>query len=554
MNDTITQSDTTPYEALAQWLQGAPLAAEDLPHPLAEILSRAQHQLAQHHDFRPAALDAVLDASGEAYAEIRKHIAHVVSQAFTTQSTDNFTLCAVPELPVDVRLNAQQEREGTTVGRWLDDYVAFAAQASPLTPRSFHLAAGLDIGSKAIARRLYVSVSTATNFIYPNLYMLYIGESTRDRKSTAQNVERGLLDSADLNHLLLPSRSSAEAFMLELSAHVPPTFENWSPMAQTAWLKSRGLAAQRGLLLSEAAQLLDSFSRDYSSGLLPLLLDLYDCPSPYDPKTTIGRGWEYIKQPYITIFGSTTHAAMASHLNNAAHWGNGLFARFAIVGTDHNATWQFWSPPLDYPAALVKRLKFLAYELLPMPEAQFQEGEKGVARHITITPLLQSQTIQIDADAWAQWERYSKVIGWDMLAPELQDAIPPRFHPSYGRLGTILIKVAAILAAFDADSLPVTIAAPHVYRAQTIVEQWRANLHALGAQVRRLNVDTDVQDVKAAFIAAKGRWVSGRDIYKPLGMTKAAFERAVALLSDAVEQRERQGPGPKSCEYRYAGE
>lgn len=552
MNSAGGPPETASCEALARWLQGAAVSAQDLPQPFAEVLSRAQQQLPQHNHFRPAALNAVLSTSDEVHVEIRNQITRAAARVFESQTITGVEVCTIPELPAYARLSRQQESEALDAGRWLDDYAAFATQASPLTPHSFHFAAGLDIGSKAIARRLHIAVSTNTNFIYPNLYMLYIGESTRDRKSTAQNVERGLLDKAELNCVLLPSRSSAEAFMLELSAHVPPTFESWSPEIRASWLKSRSLAAQRGFLLSEAAHLLDSFSRDYSSGLLSLLLDLYDCPSLYEPKVTIGRGLEYISQPYITIYGSTTHAAMAPHLSNTAHWGNGLFARFAIVGTDNSANWQFWPPTLDYPDSLVRRLRFLAYELLPMPEAQFIEGEGDAARQVQLSQPLQSHAIRVEDKAWEQWEYYSKATGWDLLAPEWEGAIPQRFHPSYGRLGTILIKVAAILAAFDASCLPVTIAPPHVYRAQMIVENWRINLHNTAAHARRLNLNTDVQDVKAAFAAARNLWVSGRDIYKPLGMTKAAFERAVAALSDVVESRERQGPGPKSLEYRYA--
>ena len=37
MSDTINQFDSTSYEALAQWLQGAPLAAEDLPVPAGPV-------------------------------------------------------------------------------------------------------------------------------------------------------------------------------------------------------------------------------------------------------------------------------------------------------------------------------------------------------------------------------------------------------------------------------------------------------------------------------------------------------------------------------------
>ena len=68
------------------------------------------------------------------------------------------------------------------------------------------------------------------------------------------------------------------------------------------------------------------------------------------------------------------------------------------------------------------------------------------------------------------------------------------FKASYGRLGTMLIKVAIILAAFDAPRLPVVLEAHHIYRAQQIVEAWRRNLHELFAKMRELHNDRDYSD------------------------------------------------------------
>ena len=79
----------------------------------------------------------------------------------------------VPNLPEYARLTPEQKTQATTAGKWLDDYIAFASKASPLTPTSFHEAAGLFSGSLAIARRIHLPVSVKRNWIRPNLYVLF---------------------------------------------------------------------------------------------------------------------------------------------------------------------------------------------------------------------------------------------------------------------------------------------------------------------------------------------------------------------------------------------
>ncbi len=543
-------------DAIARWVQG-----EDLPPALASttyttLLTAAIALLPQHQGFRPAALDAALSQHPDG-AQLRQEIAAATERLLQREDDTLAPTVIVPELPEYARLTDSQERAAADAGRYLDEYIAFGKQASPLTPRSFHEAAGLDLGSKAIARRLYVGVSTSSNYIYSNIYQLYIGQSTRERKTTAQNVARGLLAAADLDYLLLPSRTTTGAFLLGLSLNVPPSYETLSPETQQYWLKTRALAAQRGFLLGEASHLVDGFSRDYTRDMLTLLLDLYDCPDPYEPRDTLNRGLEFIKKPYISVFGSTTYAAMTPHVKNTQLWNNGFFARFALVGMDTDGAWQFWPKQLEYPASLVERLCFLATELLPLPEAHLEEsaatdteGKLKKKLSVVIRPPLTAHAVTVTPEAWEHWERYNEAVSWEMPAPDSQYHLPSRFQASYGRFGTMLIKVAVILAAFDAIQLPVVVHSAHVYRAQMIVERWRANLHRLTTEIRRLNVSDEVQDIKAALAARGDAWVSGRDIYKPLGISSGRFEQLVARLGDEVEVRQRSGPGPKSVEYR----
>ena len=453
---------------------------------------------------------------------------------------------ACPRLPEYARLTAEQEAAGRTVGHFLTAYMNFGQQASPLTPASFHEAAGLFLMSAVIGRRVHLAVSTASNYIRPNLYLVFVGQSTRPRKTTALRVARGLLDAADLDYFLLPDRMTPEAFTSELVADiVPDAFDMWPVDRQAIWLQERAIAAQRSMMLEEASNLFDSFSRDYTSGLLPLVLDLYDSSDHGPTRQTIKRGRESIDNAYLSIFGATTYGSMARHVEEPAHWANGLFARFALINSDLTGEWRFWPPPMEYPTDLIQGLRFVAGKLLPLPQARIvardipNDGDgPRHASQVIVEPELTSTEVIITPEAWAAWERYSRAVSFDMLPDPPRD-LAPKFYASYGRLGTMLVKVAMNLATFDSAQLPITVHAAHVFRAQQIVETWRANLHTV---MRKISSETRggvTDEVKAVLAAAGGDWVTRRDLLRALHASWSDIESAIIDLdaSDAIERQ-----------------
>jgi len=556
----------TGVNVVARLLTGVPADLcdlEALPQPDRTIATRVA--LASGHG-RAAEFEAALSDCLETQAERDRYRSAVFAADPAAQqleaseyNPEDTPVC--PDLPEDARLTALQEAAATTVGRWLDDYIAFATCASPMSPLAFHIASALFIGSIAIARRLCVRVSVGANTIFANLYMLFIGQSTRPRKTTGLRVARGLLEAAEMAQFLLADRQTPEAFTLDLTTVVPQSFGDWHPERQEAWLKQRAISAQRGWLLEEASHLLDSFNRDYTSGLLPIVLDLYDSSDHGPSKNTINRGLESVDKSYLSIYGVTTYGAMAAHVQVPAHWHNGLWARFALVGDDNTGKWQFWPPPMDYPPALVERLRYLAYSLLPMPQARVDVREVAdggkqtrTVREVTVAPLTTSE-VEIMPDAWKQWEKYSRAVSYDML-PEIPSTVPAKFYASYGRMGTMLIKVAIILAAFDATCLPVTVQAAHVYRAQIIVETWRANLHRIFAKTSEVR-DTGISDELRMVLAAKGSdWTPRRELLRSLKKLWSDIELEIGDLeaSGEIERRPTAKRGPASEEYRLVTE
>jgi len=450
-----------------------------------------------------------------------------------------------PPLPEYARLIKEQEFQAMSGSSWLDDYVDFASKASPITPRSFHLAAGLSICSCAIARRLALRVGIEANTIYPNLYLLFIGQSTRTRKTTGLRVARGLLKAAGMGFFLLADRQTPEALTLDLSLRPPNNYNEMSQDQRERWLQERPIAAQRGWMLEEASHLLDSFNRDYSSGLLPMVLDLYDASNLSIQRNTITRGREEVKDAYLNVFGVTTYAAMASYLKQSQHWHNGLWARFALISDDQSGKWQFWPAPMDYPTELVRRLRFVAFEMLPLPNAKYEEREvegiKGKWKTGDVKfdkPLMQNEVV-LEAEARTQWANYSRATGYDML-PDVPDQVPERFYANYGRLGTMLIKVAMILAAFDSDTLPVTVQTAHIYRAQMIVEQWRSDLHALFYRLDQFKDNILVDRILKTLEKKKPEFVSRRDLLRSLNKAWSEIELTMLdlLASELIESKQ----------------
>jgi hypothetical protein len=191
-----------------------------------------------------------------------------------------------------------------------------------------------------------------------------------------------------------------------------------------------------------------------------------------------------------------------------------------------------------------------------VPEARVEQRVQGSGENQVEVPTLwypsplSTRAVKIEPAAWEQWEQYAKATSFDML-PDGGGAVPAKFYASYGRLGTMLIKIATILAAFDAEKLPVTIEDKHVFRAQMICEGWRAKLHSLLDRLSRHTQVTLSDEVLRVLASKGGAWVSRRDLQQALGCKLEELMPVIEQLDGRIERRESQGSrGPKSEEYR----
>lgn len=413
-----------------------------------------------------------------------------------------------PDLPPEAR---EVYKYAAPCGKWLDEYVDFAIEAAPMGPRSFHELAGLFAASLAVARRLVLPVSIGD--IFPNIFALWIGDPAIYSKTSALKALTRLINNSGLKHLLLPERLTPEALLLQYSLSVPQTLDQWQPEARAQWIEEKAYSAQRGWVMDEAARLFSSLKVDYNAGLLGLLLQFYDCPDEKSEETT-GRGRVIVNNTCMSFFGVATPNGMAEHFINRALWENGLWSRFALIMPDSVPPWQFLGDHVPIPPKVLSRFRRL-FDIFPSRSAILVDSEDAKKRYVHVSGTSEPSKAILGAGVREAWEIYSKATRYDML---LSGKIDRSLYGSYGRFGTHAIKVAMLLAAMDADELPVIVELRHWVRGQQIAESWRAGLHRIWSEGVTTDEARDTDRILSKLAEAGPHGLLARDLYRGLAI------------------------------------
>lgn len=411
------------------------------------------------------------------------------SKPTATKKPAEIDFSAMPPLPDWAVVNPAG---GAGAGGWIDLYSKYAAAVSPMTPALFHESAALWLASVAIARRLVLPMSFGE--IYPNLFILWLADTTLYRKTTAINPARKLADDI-FPYLLAAQDTTPEAFLSDLAGTQPTNFSTMATTEQAQWEKERNFSAQRGKVIDELSGLLAGAGKDYNAGLLEALLRFYDC-DPAFTRSTISRGRITVKDSYLTMLGASTPGALAEHMKNERLWSNGWWPRFAILTPEGRPTWA-------------------EAEYTPRPP----ELESGLGRlfsrlpsgHKWPTPP-EALTVTISPEAFTAWSKYNRALSFELLT----DDLPHLLFGAYGRLPTHALKVAMILAALD---WPENTPAPriehrHMIRAISIAESWRASYHRSIAKIEE--TEFSKAETRITKIIARGgqQGATFRDICK----------------------------------------
>jgi len=430
----------------------------------------------------------------------------------------------VPPLPKKARVAPGL---GDGCGGWLDMYVAYAKEVSPLTPRLFHTGAGLWLVSLAIARRVVLRL--AHKDLYPNLAVLQVADTTLYAKSTGLSITRMLVQRL-MRHLLLPGAMTPESIYSELAGQQPTML---SAEDVEDWNKGRDFSGQRGVCLDEASSVFVGMKKDYNIGMNEQLCRLYDCTES-DTRQTKSLGRLTVRQAYWTFLGATT----PWHLKQAdidSLWHTGLWPRFLLLtpaGDPH------WERPhrdrSDVPGEIVARLERLIEQ--DLPESQYMKPAEPIS-------------MGLGEGVFDAFSAYLEATMHTLLkAPTVVDK---RLGGTYGRLAEHAMKVAMLLAVLDWNGVgaPV-IGLGHWARGQRFGEQCRESAHRLTQMLAQDTSNEEEMRVLCKLQEQPGVWLSARDVYKPLKMRSTT---ARAVLGDLVEAGlvEERNPSAKRMEYRW---
>lgn len=411
----------------------------------------------------------------------------------------------VPELPEAARILVDQ---GLGVCPWLDCYIDYASKVSPMTPPDFHESAALWLASVAIARRLVLKMPFGD--IYPNLFILWLAETTLFHKTTALNLARAISREV-FPHLLAYQDTTPEAFLSDMAGQQPANFGGMTEAEQQDWKRERNFSAQRGWVIDEMSGLMSGAGKDYNAGLLETLLRFYDC-DPHYTRSTRAQGRVVVTNSYLALLGASTPAAMAFHLTSERLWGLGWWPRFALLTPpEERPDWKDAIAAVQ-PSMITSDLARL-YKRLPV--ADYPEHPKPI-------------DVILGKDVYQAWQDYNRAMSFDLLTPDLD----MHLWGTYGRMPSHMIKIAMILAAFDwPEGGTCKIELRHLARAFSIAEKWRASAH----RAKNLSGASNFEQMKKRILRQVSKHPEGatlRDIY--MGLRDKTPGEIELSLSDMV--------------------
>jgi uncharacterized protein DUF3987 len=453
-----------------------------------------------------------------------------------------------PRLSEDARLTNEQFEQAQHGRGWLNEYIKWAKESAPLSPDIFYEAMGMWTLALAATRRMKVQIGGEN--IFPNLYIFIVAPTTVYRKSTALNIASQILDLTHLDALLLPERATPEALFEYLAGRTPSNHESLSDQERNHWQMGRTFAAQRAIMEDEASGLLSEMKKDYMNGLSELLLKGYDGQGTLR-KLLKSQGLITLRDMCLSFLGATTPIEWSRRMGQEEKQ-NGFLARFAIITPENPPVYQDVMEDVSPPTAIVDRIRHMFTKVLSWDERCY--GQDGKIRALPLDAQVTSPpltTLSIAPAAFEQFRKYRRAMSFTMLkAGGLGGEVEEDKSGSYARLGTMMIKVAMLLAAVDSDHAPIRIEAKHAYAAQLLCERWRESLHRLDSHVAESRYN-GIDEKVLQFVKTGGELgVTAREIHRACNLSYEDVQKNLKTLMDSgsVDMFKREGKGrPAIC-------
>ncbi len=193
---------------------------------------------------------------------------------------------------------------------FLRPYVAEMSRHTD-APEIFHHACALGLFGSLLSRQSHrCLIDEGVSGRWTNMWILLVGDSGHDRKTTAIGFSEQILNLID------------------------PTLrgpDDMSPEGLLSFFKTRDLTEQNASAVfyqDEFVNLLIQMKRQYSAGLRPMMLKFYDVPSTF--KRQLKKEEVKISNPRASIIGGIPSEMLAQY-GQPEDWAGGFFNRFIFV-------------------------------------------------------------------------------------------------------------------------------------------------------------------------------------------------------------------------------
>lgn len=200
------------------------------------------------------------------------------------------------------------------LSNWLDSYLEYTENTE--SPTSYHQWCALSVVAGALQRKVYLQWGLAET-IYPNLYVVLIGQSGRTRKGTALGIAKAMLKNV-AGVTVVPESSSGRQAMILAMKRALKNFED--PIDGQIKFHSSVTAFSEELSV---------FLGQGDIAYLSNLTDWYDSKDDWEYET-VGRGKDSLQGLCLNMCGGTAPDWIQSMLPQEA-LGGGFTSRVIFI-------------------------------------------------------------------------------------------------------------------------------------------------------------------------------------------------------------------------------
>ena len=394
---------------------------------------------------------------------------------------------------------------------WIDGYLRYHKRTE--SAKIFHKWAAISVIAAALRKKIYLSLGRIK--IYPNLYIVFVGDPGVARKTQAINFARKFLQQIQ-DIRICADAVTPRALLEELQE------------SQRVDILPDGRALEHCSLTVTSKEFEVMLGQKSENTLMIVrLTDLYDEEDSTWKYRTKHSGENVLPSCFLNILAATTPSSIANSLNVSAISG-GLASRIMYIWADEKEAKITAPVETDEEKTLKEALIQDLYKISRMA---------GVYHFST--------------DAFKKWDEWYQA--YDEKDPN-RICKDPTFDAWYSRKPTTVLKVAMCCAAGQSSEL--TLRWRHIERALSIVEEAEVPMANVFRAVGRSAVTADVDKVMG-LIKAHG-WIQEKKllslVWRDIDAQK--FDNVIqTLIKSGKVRRSYEGPRGERNEiwYYYTG-